>query len=635
MNTATENQKGDEASVGEKSVDKASLKMLDKAAREGIETAWDRYEKQQPQCGFGLLGLCCRHCNMGPCRIDPFGGEPQQGVCGATADTIAARNLLRMIAAGAAAHSDHGRDIVTTLYETASGETQGYSIKDEAKLSALAAEFGIAEDGRSKEEVAQELARQAMEEFGMVKNNLQFLKRVPEKRRQLWENVGVTPRGIDREIVEVMHRTHMGVDTDYVNLTLHGVRTALSDGWGGSMLATEFSDVLFGTPQPVKGKSNLGVLRENQVNIIVHGHEPVLSEMIVQAAKEEKLLALAKELGAEGINICGMCCTGNEILMRHGLPIAGNFLQQELAVITGVTDAMVVDVQCIMPALTQVAKCYHTKIISTSSKARFPEADHVPFSEQTAMDNARQIVQMAVENYPRRNKALIEIPDEEMEYMAGFSVEAIVKALGGSLDPLLDAIKAGQIKGVAAIVGCNNPKVPHDYGHLTLTRELIKNDVLVVQTGCTAIACAKAGLLLPEAAEEAGPGLAAVCKAIGIPPVLHMGSCVDNSRILVTVAAIANALGVDISDLPAAGAAPEWMSEKAVSIGTYVVGSGIFTVLGTVPPVLGAKKFTELLTKGAEGVLGATFAVEADPLKAAELILDHIAAKRKGLGLEA
>lgn len=620
--------------MGEKSVDQASLKMLKKAAQEGIETAWDRYEKQQPQCGFGLLGICCRNCNMGPCRIDPFGDEPQEGICGATADTIAARNLLRMIAAGAAAHSDHGRDIVTTLYETAAGEAQGYQIKDEGKLRALAAEFGIPEEGRNKEEIAQDLARAAMEEFGMVKGKLQFLNRAPEKRRQLWEKVGITPRGIDREIVEVMHRTHMGVDNDYVNLTLHGVRTGLSDGWGGSMFATEFSDVLFGTPQPVRGQSNLGVLKEDQVNIIVHGHEPVLSDMIVQAAKEDDLLAAAQEKGATGINVCGMCCTGNEILMRHGVPVAGNFLQQELAVVTGVVDAMVVDVQCIMPALTQVAKCYHTKVISTSPKARFPEADHVPFSEQTALDTARKIIKMAIDNFPRRKKELIQIPDEEMEYMAGFSVEAIVKALGGSLDPLLDAIKAGQIKGIAAIVGCNNPKTPHDYSHLTLTRELIKNDVLVVQTGCAAIACAKAGLLLPEAADEAGPGLSAVCKAIGIPPVLHMGSCVDISRILVTAAAIANALGVDMSDLPAAGAAPEWMSEKAVSIGSYVVGSGIFTVLGTVPPVLGAKKFTELLTKGAQDVLGAAFAVETDPMKAAGLILEHIASKRKGLGLE-
>jgi carbon-monoxide dehydrogenase catalytic subunit len=620
--------------VGEKSVDQASLKMLNKAAQEGIETAWDRYEKQQPQCGFGLLGICCRNCNMGPCRIDPFGDEPQEGVCGATADTIAARNLLRMIAAGAAAHSDHGRDIVTTLYETAAGETQGYQIKDEGKLRALAAEFGIPEEGRGKEEIARDLAREAMEEFGMVKGKLQFLNRAPEKRRQLWEKVGITPRGVDREIVEVMHRTHIGVDNDYVNLTLHGVRTALSDGWGGSMFATEFSDVLFGTPQPIKGQSNLGVLKEAQVNIVVHGHEPVLSDMIVQAAREDDLLAAAQEKGANGINVCGMCCTGNEILMRHGVPVAGNFLQQELAVVTGVVDAMVVDVQCIMPALTQVARCYHTKVISTSPKARFPGAEHVPFDEQTALDTARKIIMMAIDNFSHRKEELIQIPDEEMEYMAGFSVEAIIKALGGSLDPLLDAIKAGQIKGIAAIVGCNNPKISHDYGHLTLTRELIKNDVLVVQTGCAAIACAKAGLLLPEAADEAGPGLGAVCKALGIPPVLHMGSCVDISRILVTAAAIANALGVDMSDLPAAGAAPEWMSEKAVSIGSYVIGSGIFTVLGTVPPVLGAKKFTELLTQGAQDVLGAAFAVETDPMKAAGLILEHIAAKRKGLGLE-
>lgn len=620
--------------MGERSVDQASLKMLKKAKQEGIETAWDRYEQQLPQCGFGLLGICCRNCNMGPCRIEPFGDGPTEGICGATADTIAARNLLRMIAAGAAAHSDHGRDIVTTLYETASGETQGYEIKDEGKLRALAVEFGIPEEGRSKEDVARDLAREAMEEFGMVKGTLHFLNRAPEKRRQLWERVGISPRGIDREIVEVMHRTHMGVDNDYVNLTLHGVRTALSDGWGGSMFATEFSDVLFGTPEPVKGESNLGVLKEDDVNIVVHGHEPVLSDMIVQVAKEEGMLAAAREKGASSINVCGMCCTGNEMLMRHGVPVAGNFLQQELAVVTGAVEAMVVDVQCIMPALTQVAKCYHTKLISTSPKARFPEMDHVPFSERTALDTARKIVMMAVDNFPNRKKDLVQIPDEKMEYMAGFSVEAIIKALGGSLDPLLGAIKSGQIKGIAAIVGCNNPKIPHDYGHLTLTRELIKNDVLVVQTGCAAIACAKAGLLLPEAAEQAGPGLSAVCKAIGIPPVLHMGSCVDISRILVTAAAIANALGVDMSDLPAAGAAPEWMSEKAVSIGSYVVGSGIFTVLGTVPPVLGGKKFTELLTKGAQDVLGAAFAVETDPVKAAALILDHIAAKRKGLGLE-
>jgi carbon-monoxide dehydrogenase catalytic subunit len=619
--------------LGEKSVDQASLKILKKAAGEGIKTAWDRYEKQQPQCGYGLLGLCCKNCNMGPCRIDPFGDGPQEGVCGAVADTIAARNLVRMIAAGAAAHSDHGRDVVTTLEATGRGEAQGYSIKDEDKLRSLAAEFGISTEGRSKEEIAVDLAHQAMEEFGMVKGTLQFLKRAPAKRQALWEKLGITPRGIDREVVEAMHRTHMGVDNDYVNLTLHGVRTGLSDGWGGSMFATEFSDVLFGTPQPVRGKCNLGVLKADQVNIIVHGHEPTLSEMIVLAAQEQSLLDLARDKGAAGINVCGMCCTGNELLMRHGVPVAGNFLQQELAIITGAVDLMVVDVQCIMPALPEVARCYHTKIISTSPKAKFPGVEHVPLDEHTALDTAKKIVSLAVENFPRRKPELVQIPDEVVEYTGGFSVETIVGALGGSLDPLLGAIKAGQIKGIVAVVGCNNPKIQHDYGHLTLTRELIKNDILVVQTGCAAIACAKAGLLLPEAAAQAGSGLRAVCEALHLPPVLHMGSCVDISRILVTASAIANALGVDISDLPLASAAPEWMSEKAVSIGAYVVGSGIFTVLGTVPPILGGKQFVDLLISGAEEVLGAVFAIEPDPLKAAELIKAHIAAKRQALGL--
>ncbi len=623
----------DQEKRNQRSIDPATLVMLEHAEKEGLETAWDRHDKQDPQCGFGLLGVCCRNCNMGPCRIDPFGGEPQRGVCGAGADTIVARNLLRAIAAGAAAHSDHGRDIVEALLHAATGEAPDYRIKDRDKLLALAAELAIEVAGRSDEEIAADVASAALDEFGMSKGTLAFLNRAPEARRNVWSKFGLTPRGIDREIVEVMHRTHIGVDNDYVNLILHGLRTALSDGWGGSMWATELSDVLFGTPQPVEGVSNLGVLKEDQVNIIVHGHEPTLSEMIVEAARDPELLELAKEKGAQGISISGMCCTGNELLMRHGVPVAGNFLQQELAIITGAVEAMIVDVQCIMPSLTGLADCYHTEIISTSPKAKFPGAKHVPFEEKSALKIAKEIVRMAVENYPNRNPDRVFIPREKMEFVAGFSVEAILSALGGSLDPLLEAIKEGAIKGIVGIVGCNNPKITHDYGHIALTEELIKNDVLVVETGCTAIASAKRGLLLPEAAAKAGPGLRSVCEALKIPPVLHMGSCVDISRILVVAAAVANALGVDISDLPLAGAAPEWMSEKAVSIGTYVIGSGIYTVLGTVPPVLGSENVAALLTAGANDVIGAAFAVEGDPLKAASMIMEHINGKRSKLGL--
>ena len=616
-----------------RSIDPATQAMLSVAEKQGLETAWDRFEKQQPQCGFGELGLCCRHCNMGPCRIDPFGEGPSRGVCGATADTMVARGLLRAIAAGAAAHSDHARDVAHTLKLTAEGRGGGYEIKDEAKLRRLAAEYGIPEAGRPKEEVALDLANAALAEFGQQEGPIRFTRRAPAKRVAAWEKLGIDPRGIDREIVEIMHRTHIGVDNDYVNLILHGLRASLADGWGGSMIATELQDVLFGVPQPKRSEANLGVLQHDQVNLIVHGHEPILSEMIVAAAKDPELLALAKKVGAKGINVAGICCTGNEVLMRHGIPVAGNFLQQELAVITGAVEAMVVDVQCIFPALADLSACFHTKFISTSPKAKFPGALHMEFHEETAYETAKAIVRAAVENYPNRNPARVNIPDIKSECMVGFSVEAIVGALGGSLEPLLNAIKSGAIRGIVAVVGCNNPKIQHDYGHINLVKELIRNNVLVVTTGCNAQACAKAGLLRPEAAELAGDGLRGVCQALGVPPVLHMGSCVDISRILVTCAAVANALGVDISDLPVAGAAPEWMSEKAVSIGAYVVASGIFTVLGTVPQVLGSPNVTALLTAGAEGVIGGKFAVEADPFKAARLILDHIAAKRAALGI--
>jgi len=611
--------------VRERSIDPASQDMLDLCQRAGLETAWDRLEKQQPQCGFGELGLCCRNCNMGPCRIDPFGEGASKGVCGATADIIVARNLLRMIAAGAAAHSDHGRGVAHTFKLVSEGKAPSYQVKDQAKMERLMEEYGV--------ESQMALAEAIMAEFGRQEGPIRFTRRAPAKRVELWEKLGIDPRGIDREIVEIMHRTHIGVDNDPVHLILQGLRASIADGWGGSMIATELQDVLFGTPTPTFSEANLGVLEPNQVNIIVHGHEPLLSEMIVAAAAEQEMVDLAKKEGAVGINVAGMCCTGNEVLMRHGVPVAGNFLQQELAVATGAVEAMVVDIQCIMPALGALAGCFHTKFISTSPKAKFPGATHMEFHEQTAMQTAKAIVETAVLNYASRNPAKVHIPNIKTKCMVGFSVEAIVSALGGSLDPLLGAIKSGAIRGLGAVVGCNNPKIVHDWGHVNLVKELIKKDVLVVTTGCNALACAKAGLLLPEAADMAGEGLKGVCKALGVPPVLHMGSCVDISRILVAAAAIANALGVDISDLPAAGAAPEWMSEKAVSIGAYVVSSGVFTVLGTVPPVLGSSAVAGLLTSGARDVVGAAFAVECDPLKAASLMIDHIESQRKKLGL--
>jgi carbon-monoxide dehydrogenase catalytic subunit len=606
---------------------------LKKAHEDGVETVWDRFKKQEPQCGYCELGVSCRVCVMGPCRIDPFGEGPQRGVCGADADIIVARNLARMIASGAAAHSDHGRDLLEVLHKIGLGKASGYAIKDPEKLKRIAAEHGVDTANLSNEEIAKRLAEAIMEDYGMKKQRITFLNRAPKQRIALWEKLRVIPRGIDRETSETMHRTHMGVDNNYVSILLHAVRNCLSDGYGGSMVGTELSDIIFGTPKPGLSEINLGVLKEDQVNILVHGHSPVVSEMICLAVEDKKMIELAKAKGAKGINLAGLCCTGNELMMRKKIPMAGNHLMSELTIVTGAVESIIVDYQCIMPSMGQVAQCYHTKLYSTSDKAKFPFMEHVEFSPENAKEQAYKIVKESIENFTRRNKDRIYIPVSPVRTMSGFSVEAILEALGGTLNPLIDAIKAGKIKGAVGVVGCNNPKIKHDYGHVELIKRLIANDILVLTTGCANVAAGKAGLQVPEAKDLAGPGLKEICGLLNIPPSLHVGSCVDNSRIVVIACALANTIGVDIDKLPLAAAAPEWYSEKAATIAFYAMASGIFTVLGVMPPILGSKKVTELATSGLKDVFGACFAVEPDPVKAAEIITSHIVEKRKGLGL--
>ncbi|MBU0548769.1 MAG: anaerobic carbon-monoxide dehydrogenase catalytic subunit [Candidatus Omnitrophica bacterium] len=624
-----------------KSIDLATQEMLERAQKENIKTSWDRLEAQQPQCGFGQLGICCTVCSMGPCRIDPFGEGAQAGVCGANADTIAARNLGRKVAVGASAHSDHGRDVAHTLLLLAEGKAHDYGIADSNKLKELALEFAI-DTNKAEEVIVKELAQKILAEFGRQEGKLTFVKRAPKKRQDIWKKLGIVPRGIDREVVELLHTTTMGVDNDYKNIINTSLRCALSDGWGGSMIATDLQDMILGSPQPVRGKVNLGVLKEDYVNIVVHGHEPVLSEMAVKASKDPELLKAAKEKGAKGINLAGICCTANEVLMRHGIPVAGNFLQQELAIITGAVEVMMVDVQCIMPALQEIASCFHTKLVTTSPKAKFPGVSQIEFQAQNAYEIAKKIIKLGVDNFPNRNKERVNIPRQEMDLVAGFTKDIVHKILGGkyraSYQPLNDAIIQGRLRGLAGVVGCNNPKQKHDYFHTALVKELIKKDVLVLQTGCSAIACAKQGLLIPEAAKEyAGKGLQEICEAVGIPPVLHLGSCVDNSRILTAASQVIaqGGLGDDLCDIPAAGAAPEWMSEKAITIGMYFVASGVFTVFGASPfATLGSPKLTEYLCAGLEEEVGGKFAFSSDPSEMAKIMIEHIDKKRQALKLK-
>ncbi|MBS3762950.1 MAG: anaerobic carbon-monoxide dehydrogenase catalytic subunit [Planctomycetes bacterium] len=624
-----------------KSADPASQQMIEYSAQQGYQLAWDRFEAVQPQCEFGKLGLCCRNCALGPCRIDPFGEGAKRGVCGATADTIAARNLIRHMAAGAAAHSDHGRDITHTVMLTGRGKAEGYEIKNPTKLKKMAEEFGLDTEDKDINEIAQEVAELAFADFGRQEGEMRLAKRAPEPLQKKWKHVGATPRGIDADIVRIMHATHIGVDNEPLHILRQGIRATLSDGWGGSMYATDFSDVLFGGPDPIQAKSNLGVIEPESVNVIVHGHEPTLSEMIVAAAADEELKQKAEEAGADGIKISGMCCTANEILMRHGIPVAGNFLQQELALSTGAVDAMIVDVQCIMPAIADYAGCTSVRLISTSPKAQFPGVKHIEFHEDRGFEIAKEIVNEAIEAFKERDVSAAVVPDETEDLVGGYTVESIFTTLGGYYRPLYrplnHGIMDGRIRGVAGVVGCNNVKIMHDWGHLEMVKELIRHDVLVLQTGCSAIACGKAGLMRPEAAEKyAGEGLQEICRAVGIAPVLHVGSCVDNSRILLAATEMVKegGLGEDISELPVAGAAPEWMSEKAISIATYFAASGVYTVCAEPFPIMGAPQVREYMTDGMEEDFGGKLAFERDPIKGAHMMIEAIDQKREALHLD-
>ena len=618
----------------------ATNELLETGKKVGADSWQQRVKNQTPHCGFGEAGTCCRSCSMGPCRITP---KSPRGICGCDVHGIVGRNYLRFTAGGSATHSDHGRQICHTLYQTKEGGS--YQVKDPEKLKRIAHEWGIETEGKDIYDLAHEVAEAGLLEYGKPFGVQRFLKRAPEHTQELWHNAGIEPRAIDREVSQAMHMTHMGCSSLPEALIKQSLRAGLSDGWGGSMMGTEFSDVLFGTPKPMDTTANIGVMEKDMVNIIVHGHDPSLSEMIVFYAQDPEMVALAKSVGAKGINIAGVCCTGNEVAMREAIPMAGNFLQQENVVLTGACEAIVVDVQCIFPALGPLSKCFHTKFVTTSPIARMPDSDFIEFHEETAAENAKAIVKMAVENFKNRNPELVHIPQLKTKARVGYSVEAIKKCLDGVTNshvdltgttrPLVDVVKSGVLRGAVAMVGCNNPKVRPDTAHIELMKKLLKNDIIVILSGCSAQAAAKAGLMDPDAKEYCGEGLRRVCELVGIPPVLHMGSCVDISRMMVLASDIAKDWGINISQIPLCGCAPEWMSEKAVSIGNYVVATGIDTFLGVDPYSKGSSEITELLQgeTGCKEWVEAHFVVETDIEKLGDKMIECIEAKRTALGI--
>ena len=616
----------------------ATIQMLKKAEKDGVETAFHRAANMKA-CPIGADSACCKHCSMGPCRLNAKDPYAKVGVCGATIDTIQARNFARMVATGAAAHTDHGMSMLELFREVINGNIKDYQIKDTIKLVEVAKGMEIEVDGREVKDIAMDVYEELERTYTQVDGEIPFAKRVPEKTLETWRKYGVVPRGAMREIMELLHRTHMGVDQHYENITHQCSRTALADGWGGSMVATDISDILFGTPTPVRTEVNMGVLKEEQVNIIIHGHEPNLFESILDSVNDPTLIQAAKDAGAEGINLVGMCCSGLEMLSRHGIPHAGNFMSTEAILVTGAVDAMGVDVQCIKQGLAKVAECYDTKLFTTNPRCRIEGVEHIEFHEHTPRECTDAIVEKAIIRFKNRNKP-IEIPQIKNMGVHGFSYEYINYMLGGtfrsSYTPLNDNIINGRIRGVAGVVGCTNPRVKQDWVHVELVKELIRNDVLVMQTGCAQLALAKAGLYTPEAAHLAGAGLREVCETVGMPPVLGCGACVDNSRILIACSEMVRVggLGESIADLPVVGAAPEWMSEKAICIGQYFVASGVFTVFGVTYPIVEETKFHKLLFGGLEEMGFGKWGFTADPHEMAKMMIAHIDKKRKALGID-
>lgn len=632
----------------ERSTDKAVAEVLANHKGGKVETVWDRYEAQQPQCGFGELGVCCRHCMQGPCRIDPFGEGPGRGICGATADTIVARGIARAVAGGTASHSGHALHVVHVLKKILAGKAPDYAVKDEGKLKAVAERIGVVTEDRTVLDIAQDVVEKALAEFSDQEEILTWAATTLTKGRiETFSKLGIVPTSIDGSVSEVMHRTTYGVDADPVNILLGTLKCAVAD-YAAGHLATDLSDILFGTPQPVVSKANLGVIKEDAVNIALHGHNPLLSDIIAQTAGEPEMIEAAKKAGAPaGLNIVGICCTGNEVLMRHGVPLATSSVSQEVAIMTGALDAMVVDYQCIMPSVATVAECFHTKVITTMSIAKIPGALHIEFSEERAAECAREILMRGIDNFKMRNPEKVFIPQESSTAIAGFSAEAIIGALSkvnaeDPLKPLIDNIVSGNIRGICLFAGCNTVKVPQDRNYTTMVKKLLSENVLILATGCASSAYARHGFMTSEAtAKYAGEGLAAVLTVIGeaaglggpLPPVLHMGSCVDNPRAVDVAVAIANKLGVDLSQLPVVASAPESITEKAVAIGTWAVTCGLPTHLGVVPPVLGSALVTETLTSTVKELVGGYFIVEPDPIKAADALLAVIDERRAGLGL--
>ncbi|PWB49658.1 MAG: carbon-monoxide dehydrogenase catalytic subunit [Candidatus Methanoperedenaceae archaeon] len=606
--------------VIEKTPDAASKNLLKVLSEKGIETVFDRFDAQQPQCTFGIDGSCCRRCNMGPCRVS----DKRKGICGTDVDTVVISNLLRWCAAGAAAHGQRGIELLGILRFTAEWKTS-FKISGEKRIRELAKKFRIRSRGRNLERIAIDVADVLLKDLtggsGEMRSPMAF---APKERIDTWRRLGILPKGVSSEVFDALARTTVGTDSDWRNLMRQHLRTGIAYCFGsyfGTMFA---SDCLFGIPTPAKTEVGTGMLKEDIINILVHGHLPPLAEAIIEALDNEKIKRYVHNTGAKGIMVGGMCCTGLEVLERHSIPSITNMGGQELVIGTGLIDAIVVDTQCVFPSIVQIAGCFHTKIITTCESSRIQGALHIPFDPLHADTIAENILEIGIRNF--QNRGEIYPQTSKATAISGFSSEAISEIFG--FDNLWEMIRSGRIRGLAALVGCSNPKTIYDYNHVTLAEQLIRNDVLVLTCGCSAHALLKQGLCAQSASEIAGEGLKDICQSYKIPPVLHMGSCIDNARILQLFSALAQKANYPLPRLPFAACAPEWSNEKSIGAGLSFLTMGIPVFLGVKPPTGASLNVVKFLTNEIEEELGAKYTTHPDPALMAESVIAFMDEKR-------
>ncbi|MCF6159416.1 MAG: anaerobic carbon-monoxide dehydrogenase catalytic subunit [wastewater metagenome] len=629
--------------------------------QKGIDTVWDvqaAYDAGpfglKDRCSFGSHGLCCRNCHLGPCRLDgeeiPFHmklavPKTNRSSCGKTADSMVAGMLLQTVISGTSAHLGHAIHTAKTFVKAAEG-SKTYPIKDEQKLRAVAKDLGINVNGKNTLTIAKEVGQKAMEDLiGPGEGLMSFALALAPKNIDKLAKADLIPhKGAAEAIVQGLHSTVQGMTSSTHHLLMSCLKFGIIDVLS-LYISTQLQDILFGTPAPKESRIGMDVLDREKVNILVHGHVPVLSEMVVAYA--QKLEDKARAAGAKGINVAGICCTGNEVLVRHGIPMAGSTIMQELVVGTGLVDAVCVDVQCVYPSLSAITRKLHTRLITTMPELRMDNDIYIEFTPDNADASAARIIEEAIAAFQARSAERTFLPNTKgHNLLGGFSAEVLMSVLEKlnpekPLKPLVDLITNGSIQGIAVLAGCLSPKIQTDMSFITIAKELLRNNVLILATGCAATACARHGLMTGEAKDLAGDSLRGVLDTLGkaaglndtIPPVLHFGSCVDNSRCAVLASAIADYLQTSIDKLPLVASAAEHVVEKATAIYMGVIALGITTHIGVTPKLGGSPHVIDMLTRDLEKITGSNLIIEIDPHESARAMLNHIQKKRKGLGI--